>query len=59
MRNYEKPEVKVLEMGSEDIIQTSGGGLNNGGQGGTIGGESGDSGIFSLRNTTGVPNLYK
>lgn len=53
-KNYEKPLAKVLAMGGEDIIQTSGGGLTDGGEEGTIGGEgnvSGDGvGVLGLRN---------
>lgn len=44
-KNYEKPLAKALEMGSEDIIQTSGGGLIDGGEEGTIGGEEGGGSV--------------
>lgn len=62
IKHYEKPNMKVVAIGGEDIIQTSGT-LENGGQGGTIEGggttSGGGSGIFSLRDTTKSPDLFK
>ena len=31
MRNYKAPNFNFIKLDTEDIIQTSGGGLNNGG----------------------------
>lgn len=49
-KGYKSPEMKIFEISVEDIIQTSGipgaPGLNNGGQGGSIGNEEGDDNIF-------------
>lgn len=43
-QNYEKPNFKIVLMGGEDIIQTSSGGLTDGGEGGEIDGEGNVSG---------------
>ena len=49
---YRKPEIEIIKISCEDIIQTSGTdtGLENGGAGGSA--EGGGSQIFGLRNTT-------
>ena len=52
-KNYERPKMEVTLMGGEDIIQTSGGGLTDGGEEGTVeGGGSATGGgvILGIKN---------